>query len=432
MAPQTLTAPTPTDTIAQRSLRKISWRLLPLLCGLYVIAFLDRQNISFATLSMQAEFGMSATAFTLGQVVFFVAYALLEVPSNLALHRFGARRWIARIMFTWGAITILTALVSNSWQFYLARFLLGAAEAGFYPGVLYYLSKWFPSSRRTAAIGVFMLAGPLATILGNPVLGMLDELGGTGGLQGWQWIFVVTGIPALLAVPLVLRRLPDSPERVSWLQDDEKAWLTGQLALEAEAAGPQSGRPLAALRDRRVLALAGFYLCFTLATYGLGFWLPTIVSGFGHLSSGAVGVISAAPFVCVAASLVVVPMLARRRGTPLGWIAALLCLAIAGFTLTASVDSPLLQMVGVTAGAVGSTASQPLVWTTIPRFLAGAAAAAGIATVNAVGNLGGGFGPMGIGVIVDRTGSAVTGLVLLIGVCFVALLATMGLRRMLP
>ncbi|WP_425838714.1 MFS transporter [Streptomyces fractus] len=424
--------PTTTDDVAHSSLRKISWRLLPLLCGLYVIAFLDRQNISFAALTMQSEFRMSATAFTLGQVVFFVAYALLEVPSNLALHRFGARRWIARIMFSWGAVTMLTALVDSRWQFYLGRFLLGAAEAGFYPGVLYYLSKWFPSSRRTAAIGVFMLAQPLANIIGNPALGVLDGLDGAGGLQGWQWIFVVTGIPALLAVPLVLRCLPDSPERVSWLRPDEKDWLSGQLALEAEAAGPQSAHPLAALRDRRVLALAGFYLCFTLATYGLGFWLPTIVSGFGHLSGGAVGVISAAPFVVVAASLVIVPMMARRRGTPLGWIAALLGLAVAGFTLTASVDSPLLQMIGVTAGAVGSTASQPMVWTTIPRFLAGAAAAAAIATVNAVGNLGGGLGPMGIGVIVDRTGSAVSGLILLIGVCFVALLATLGLRRILP
>ncbi|MCP2166438.1 MFS transporter [Goodfellowiella coeruleoviolacea] len=413
-------------------LRKLTWRLLPLLGLLYVIAYVDRSNVGFAKLTLQDELGLSATAFTLGQVFFFVAYALLEVPSNLALHRVGAHRWIARIMLTWGLVTIATMLVSNTWQFYLVRFLLGAAEAGFFPGVIYYLSRWFPSRARAAAIGTFMLAGPISFLIGNPLMGALNDLHGVAGLDGWQWIFVVTGVPAVLMTPVVLWVLPRDPASASWLSPAERSWLTGELAREAAAAGDQPHRPFAVLRDRRVLAMAVFFLCFPLATYGLSFWLPTIVAGFGQLSGTAVGLISAVPYLCVCAGLIAVPRLANRRGTPFTWLAAMLALSVAGFVLAVLAPSPGWQMVGLSIASIGGYSAQPVMWTLVPRFLTGAAAAAGIAAINAVGNLGGGFGPMGIAVLVDQTGSPAVGLSFLIVVSALGLIAVPGLRRVLP
>ncbi|MGW7088211.1 MFS transporter [Streptomyces sp. NPDC054871] len=412
-------------------LKKTALRLLPFLGLLYVIAYIDRSNVGFAKLELQAELGVSATAFTLGQVFFFTAYALFEVPSNLLLHRVGAHRWIARILLTWGLVTIATILVQSTWQFYLARFALGAAEAGFFPGVLYYLSRWFPGSHRGRAIGAFMLAAPVSFIVGNPLMGALMDLDGTWGLTGWQRVFLATGIPAVLIAPVVLARLPAGPEQARWLAADERRWLTDALAADRAEAGEQPGHALAVLRDRRVLTAAVFFLAFPLSTYGLSFWLPTIIDGFGDLTSTEVGFVSAIPYVCVAAGLVVVPRLVARRDTPYLWTAAMLALTVAGFTVTALFGSPVVQMLGLCAAAVGGYAAQPAFWALIPRFLTGAAAAAGIAAVNAVGNLGGGFGPLGIAAVVDSTGSALTGLLFLLAVAVLGLLAVPLLRRAL-
>ncbi|WP_199429385.1 MFS transporter [Qaidamihabitans albus] len=417
--------------IVRSTVRKVAWRLLPLLALLYVIAYVDRSNVGFAKLTLQAELGLSATVFTLGQVCFFVAYALLEVPSNLALHRFGAHRWIARIMLTWGIVTIATMLVSETWQFYLARFLLGAAEAGFFPGVIYYLTRWFPASHRGAAIGMFMLAGPISFIIGNPAMGALNDLHGVWGLAGWQWIFLVTGVPAVLMAPAVLWLLPKDPESASWLRPAERNWLKGRLDAEAAEAGAQPHSAWKVLRDRRVLSMALFFLCFPLATYGLAFWLPTIVDGFGGLSGFGVGLVTAIPYVCVMAGLLVVPRLARTRGTPFGWLALMLGFSAAGFLVAAVAGAPWLQMIGICVASVGGFAAQPVMWGLVPRFLTGAAAAAGIGAINGIGNLGGGFGPMGIAAIVDATGSALTGLAFLIVVSVLGLIGTFGLRRVL-
>ncbi|MEU1662372.1 MFS transporter [Streptomyces sparsogenes] len=412
-------------------LGKAAWRLLPFLCLLYVIAYIDRSNVGFAKLELQAELGVNATAFTLGQVFFFTAYAIFEVPSNLMLHRTGAHRWIARILLTWGLVTVATTLAHTTWQFYLARFALGAAEAGFFPGVLYYLSRWFPGSHRGRAIGAFMLAAPLSFIIGNPVMGALMDLDGTWSLEGWQWVFLATGIPAVLVSPLVLVLLPAGPEQARWLTPDERTWLAGALAADQAEAGEQPHRTLAVLRDRRVLTAALFFLAFPLSTYGLSFWLPTIIDGFGDLTTTQVGFVSAIPYVCVAVGLVVVPRLVARRDTPYLWITAMLALTIAGFTVAALFGSPTVQMLGLCAAAVGGYAAQPAFWALIPRFLTGAAAAAGIAAVNAVGNLGGGFGPLGIAAVVDSTGSALTGLMFLLAVAVLGLLAVPLLRRAL-
>ncbi|NKQ55937.1 MFS transporter [Amycolatopsis sp. K13G38] len=412
-------------------MRKVTLRLLPLLGLLYVIAYIDRSNVGFAKLTLQSELGLSATVYTLGQVFFFAAYAILEVPSNLALHRFGAHRWIARIMLTWGIVTIATALVSTTWQFYLARFALGAAEAGFFPGVVYYLTRWYPESYRGKAIGAFMLAGPVSFIIGNPAMGALDDLNGVWGLHGWQWIFLATGIPAVLLAPVVLWLLPKEPATARWLGENERTWLTGELKAEAERVGAQPHTAWAVLKDKRVLAMSVFFLCFPLATYGLAFWLPTIVKGFGHLSGLTIGAVSAIPYVCVMVGLLVVPRLANRRQAPFGWLALMLAFSVAGLLVAAVGGAPWLEMAGLCVASIGGYAAQPVMWGLVPRFLAGASAAAGIAAINGIGNLGGGFGPMGIAAVVDATGSARTGLYFLVVVSLLGLAGTYGLRRVL-
>ncbi|GAB3278842.1 MFS transporter [Parasphingorhabdus pacifica] len=420
-----------TADAARGTMRKITWRLLPLLGLLYVIAYIDRSNVGFAKLTLQDELGLSATVFALGQVFFFVAYAVLEVPSNLALHRFGAHRWIARIMLTWGIVTIATALVTTTWQFYLARFLLGAAEAGFFPGVIYYLTRWFPASERGSAIGMFMLAGPVSFIIGNPVMGALGDLHGVWGVQGWQWIFIATGVPAVLLAPVVLWALPREPATAGWLTAAERTWLTQRLDAEAAEAGEQPHNPWKVLKDRRVVSLALFFLCFPLATYGLAFWLPTVVEGFGGLSGTSVGVISTIPYVCVMIALLVVPRMAKTRGTPFGWLALMLGFSASGLLIAAFTASPWLQMVGICVASIGGFAAQPVMWGMVPRFLTGAAAAAGIGVINGIGNLGGGFGPLGIAAIVDLTGSPLTGLLFLVAVSLLGMVGVVGLRRVL-
>ncbi|MFI9076747.1 MFS transporter [Streptomyces sioyaensis] len=416
----------------RRVMRAMTWRLMPFLVLLYLVAYVDRSNVGFAKLTLQGDLGLSNLAFTLGQVSFFLAYAVFEVPSNLFLERFGARRWFTRILISWGLVTALTALVSTSWQFYGARFLLGAAEAGLYPGVLYYLTKWYPYRYRARMTGWFMMSTPLAFIIGNPALGVLDGLDGTLGLAGWQWIFVATGVPAVLLGFVTFLLLPDGPESARWLTDAEKGWLVGELAAEATTlSGGKRAGALHVLRDKRVVAMSLFFLCFPLGAYGLSFWLPTIVDGFGHVSPTATGLVTAVPYVFVALGLYVVPKLADRSGSRYPWIAGTAAVGALALAATALVDNHVLQMALMSIAAAGIFAGQPVLWSLPSRFLTGVQAASGIAMINAVGNLGGGFGPMGIGVIVDHTGSAVTGLWFLVAAMAVAACATYGIKRLI-
>ncbi|MGW6754586.1 MFS transporter [Streptomyces sp. NPDC055006] len=413
-------------------MKAVTRRLMPFLVMLYLVAYIDRSNVGFAKLTLQDQLGLSNAAFTFGQVAFFIAYAIFEVPSNVYLDRFGARRWFTRIMLSWGVVTVLTSLVSNDWQFYAARFLLGVAEAGFYPGVLYYLTKWYPYRYRARMTGWFMMSAPLAFIIGNPVMGALDDLDGTFGLEGWQWIFIATGVPAIVLGFVTLRFLPDGPEGVRWLAAEERSWIAGELSAEADALGERGhGSPLRALRDKRVVLLSLFYLCFPLGAYGLSFWLPTIVDGFGGLSTTATGFITAIPYVFVAIGLYVVPKLADRSGTRYPWIAGTAALGALGLAASALTGDHVLQMAFISVAAMCIFARQPVLWSLPSRFLTGIQAASGIAVINAVGNLGGGFGPMGIGVVVDRTGSAVGGLWFLVAAMVIATVATPGIRRLI-
>ncbi|MFD7921842.1 MFS transporter [Streptomyces sp. NPDC059740] len=410
-------------------MRAVTWRLMPFLVLLYLVAYVDRSNVGFAKLTLQHQLGLSNAAFTVGQVAFFVAYAVFEVPGNVWLERFGARRWFTRIMLGWGAVTMLSALVSGSTEFYLARFALGVAEAGFYPGILYYLTKWYPYRYRARVVGAFMLSQPLAFLVGNPVMGAVGGLDGALGLHGWQWIFLVTGAPAVALALVTLRVLPDGPERVGWLDEAGRGWLAAELGAEAEAVGAGHGSPLRALRDRRVVLLSLFYLCFPLGAYGLSFWLPTIVDGFGGLSSAQTGLVTAVPYLFVAVGLYVVPRLADRSGARYLWIGVTAALGAVGLAASALVTDHVAQMALISLAALGIYAGQPVLWTLPTRFLTGLQAASAIALINAVGNLGGGFGPLGIGVIVDRTGSSTTGLWFLVAAMAVAVAGTFGVRR---
>ncbi len=270
------------DDLERTTISRLYLRLMPLLGLIYMVAYIDRQNVSYAKLQMVSDLGLSEAAYGLGASLFFIGYFLLEVPSNLLLERVGARLWFARIMATWGLVTVLLAFTSSATMFYVLRFLLGAAEAGFFPGVLYALTLWFPQANRARAIGSFMLGSAVANAVGAAIGGMLLDMDGALGLHGWQWVFLATGIPAILLVPAVLIILPNGPAAAHWLGDDQKRWLAG--VLDAERAGEHVAdhrNPLWALADKRVLMLCMAYIGFPLAAYGLSYWLPTIVKGFG-------------------------------------------------------------------------------------------------------------------------------------------------------
>ncbi len=302
------------DALGARTIATITWRLMPLLGLMYLIAYIDRQNVSYAKLQMVGDLGLSEAAYGFGASLFFLAYFLFEVPSNVILERVGARVWFTRIMATWGIITILLGFSTGPVMFYVLRFLLGAAEAGFFPGVLYALTLWFPQVFRGRMVGWFMIASAVANAVGAAIGGALLDLDGALGYRGWQWVFIATGVPAVLLAFVVFFILPDRPEKAPWLGADEKRWLADTLAREA-ATTPHTdhSNPFRVLADTRVVLLALLYVAFPLAAYGLSYWLPTVVKGFG-VSNTMNGVINIIPWICVGFALWWVPRHAARTG----------------------------------------------------------------------------------------------------------------------
>lgn len=393
--------------------RKVSVRLLPLLVVIYLFAYIDRTVVGFAQLSMGADLGIGAAAFGLGAGLFFVAYAFLEVPSNLLLTRFGPRRWFARIMISWGLITMAMALAQGPISFYILRFLLGVAEAGFYPGILYLITRWFPGARRGRVVGLFLLANPIALALGSPVAGGLLSLDGTAGLAGWQWLFLVVGLPPVLLAFVVLKWLPDNPSQATWLTEDERTTIAADVDRDDKLVEHVANtHPLAALKDRRVLLLAAAFLAYPLLGYGLSLWLPTIIQGF-EVSAMTTGWLAALPWIAAALALVIVPRRAERRGTPFAHIATTLALAGASLAVGAFLDDPVMQMIALCVAAFGIFAGQPVFWSFPQRMLTGTAAAAGLAFINSVGSIGGFIGPYGVGLVIDGFGAESAGLVFL-------------------
>lgn len=287
--------------LGERTLRKVRRRIMPLIVILYFIAYLDRNNVGFAKLTMSQDIGLSEAAFGLGAGIFFLGYALLEVPSNAGMYKFGARKWIARILISWGIFATAMALVQGETSFYIIRFLLGAAEAGFFPAILFYLTLWFPAAQRVTVLGIFILAQPISNALGAPVSGLLLLMDGIWGLQGWQWLYIIEGLPAILLGCLTPFLMTDRPSHAKWLADDERTWLT--QTMDAELAHRQTHGPhhfLAGLKDRRTIAYSALYFGLVCGIYGLALWLPTIVDALGEFSTTQVGFIVVIPYAIAA------------------------------------------------------------------------------------------------------------------------------------
>ncbi|MCU5774800.1 MFS transporter [Erwiniaceae bacterium BAC15a-03b] len=399
-----------TCKLENRVLRKITLRIVPFIMLLYFIAFLDRVNIGFAALTMNEELGFSPTVFGFGAGIFFIGYFLCEVPSNLILHKVGARIWIARVMITWGLVSGAMAFVQGTTSFYTLRFLLGVAEAGFFPGIILYLSYWFPAQRRAQVTAIFMAAAPLSTALGSPISGALLEMHGLYGFSGWQWMFVLEAVPALILGVVVLFYLTDRPEKAKWLNDEEREWLTTTMAAE-QARRPQQGHQSVwrGLADKRVLALALVYFGTSAGLYTLGIWSPQIIKSFG-MSALAVGFINAIPAVLAVGAMVWWARHSDRHNERTWHVIAACLLAALGLVfagLSGSLVGVILALVLVN---IGISCSKPPLWSMPTLFLSGSAAAAGIATINSIGNLGGFVGPTIIGVIKHQTGSYTNGL----------------------
>ncbi|MDB6094948.1 MAG: Major facilitator superfamily 1 transporter [Verrucomicrobia bacterium] len=372
-------------------MKRVGRRLMPLLVLLLLVAFIDRQNVGFAKLTMLVDTGMSEAVYALGASLFFVGYLIFEIPSTLALHRYGARAWIGRIIFTWGLATVLLGFTANVGMFYFLRFMLGAAEAGFYPGVLYYLTLWFPQSHRARVLAIFTLGSALGNMSGAMISGPLLDLNGALGLAGWQWVFIGTGVPAIALTAVVFAFLPSSPADAKFLSDEEKAMIATALARDTDSAKPAHGNPLACLADPRVFGFALVYSMLAIAHYGATYWMPTVVKGFG-VTASVNGMLNMIPWGLAACMLLLIP---RRLRSDL---AVLKAVSVIGFIgMTAFLASILLpenwqRFTALCIGAPCISLMYPCFWTLPPRFFSGARAAASLAAINSIGNLGGFLG----------------------------------------
>jgi ACS family tartrate transporter-like MFS transporter len=412
-----------------RTIARVTARLIPFLILCYFVAYLDRVNVGFAALTMNKDLGISATAFGLGAGIFFFTYFLFEVPSNLVLARVGARRWIARIMLSWGLLSGAMAFISGETSFYVVRMLLGAAEAGFFPGIIFYLTLWFPAIYRARIVGYFMAAIPLSSLIGAPVSGYILGMDGFGGFKGWQWLFILEAVPALLLSVAVFFYLTDRPGEAHWLGAEERTWLVERLAAEErQREAAERFTVLRSLTNPRVLALALVYFGGVAANYGVSFFLPQVIKAFG-LSNAATGWVTAIPYL-----IGVIAMVGwgrhsdRHHERKLHCAGALLCAAL-GIAGCGLLHDSVLKVVAISIGAAGIFGCLPVFWTLPTAFLSGAAAASGIAVVNAVGNLAGFAGPYITGWLKDATHSYTAGFLVMAGLALASAGIVLALRH---
>ncbi len=394
--------------LEKQTMRRVARRLLPMLIACYFIAYLDRVNVGFASLTMNRTLGFSAAVYGFGAGIFFIGYFIFEVPSNVLLAKVGARIWIARILITWGIISGCTALISGPISFYSVRFLLGLAEAGFFPGIILYLTWWFPSYYRSRIVGIFMAAIPLSNILGSIVSGFLLELDGWMGLAGWQWLFVMEAIPAVILGIAFWAFMTDWPSDAHWLSQAQRDWLVSRLAAEKtrrEAIRSYSLKE--ALLDRRVLLLSLVYFGGTFSGYGLVLFQPQIVHRLSQ-GFGMTGLINAIPYVFGACAMVLWGRHSDHTGERPWHVAIAYSVSAAGLILTALMTDPVFTMVMLVVASMGGSSTGPTFWSLPTAMLSGTAAAGGIALINALGNLGGFFGPYVFGLIKDATGGSFT------------------------
>ena len=420
------------SAVEQRAFRKAVMRLIPLMMVLYLVSFLDRVNIGFAALTMNADLNFTSEIYGWGAGIFFLGYVLLEVPSNLALEKVGARIWICRIMVTWGLISAATAFVTEPGHFYILRFLLGAAEAGFLPGMILYLGYWFPLSMRARYIALFMAAVPLASAVGSPVSALILDMTHTAfGLAGWQWLFIMEGLPACLLGLVVLALLPDGPQSASWLTREEKAAIADRLA--ADQANQASARHSLwpALTDARVLVLGLVYFGVVVGLYGIGLWLPQIMQSMGYATRD-IGLILIVPYALSAVAMLAFGRHSDRKGERILHVAAGAFLGAVGVAASVHAGSHLLAIGAITVASIGIYGALGPFWAVPPLFLRGTAAAAGIALINSIGNLGGFVGPFLVGWTRQATGRFEAGFELLAVLLALAGILVILLGRRLP
>jgi MFS transporter, ACS family, tartrate transporter len=413
------------DALEVRTMAKVSRRLLPYAVIGYFIAYLDRVNLSFAALEMNKDLGFSATVYGAGAGMFFVSYFLLETPSNLVMVRMGARRWLARIMFTWGLLSGAMAFVNSETSFYIVRFLFGAAEAGFFPGIMFFLTLYFPAKYRGHMVSIFMAAAPVSAVIGAPLSTLILGVNGVLGLKGWQLVFVTEAIPALILSVATLWYLQDDPRDAHWLEADEREWLVQRQAAEKrQREAKHDLSVLQVLANPRVLTLgiAGFGIAYSI--YGIVYFLPQIVKQFG-LTNMQTGLVSAIPFAIGAVGMIWYGkrsdrLLERRSHTSI----ALMITAL-GLMATALTPNPYIRLVALSVASFGAFAVLPVFWSMPTAFLSGAAAAAGVAYINSIANIAGFVGPFVMGWIKDATGSFDGGLLVIGAICIISSIATL-------
>lgn len=413
------------DTAAKKAFR----RLMPLMIVCYFVAYLDRANVGFAALHMSKDIGLTAAAFGLGAGLFFLTYFLFEIPSNLMLARYGARRWIARILFTWGLMSGAMAFVTTDTEFYALRLLLGAAEAGFFPGITYFVTLWFPARYRARVMGTFLCAAPISLSLGGPVSGVLLELDGTLGIPGWRWMFFLEALPAIVLSFVVLRYLTDRPHDATWLSPQEKQALAARLAEDADACPPLPHDSLfRALTSARVLLLGLANFAIVVGAYGVSFFLPRIIKEFG-LGDLQTGLISAVPYALAAIAMIWWGKRSDARLERRFHTAAPIVLATLGLIAAALLSDPLAQMAAFSCAAIGCWASISPFWSLCFSQIPTKFAAGAIAAINAIANLGGFTGPAIMGFFRDRTGDFTVGLLILAGINLCAVAIVLFINR---
>jgi MFS transporter, ACS family, tartrate transporter len=409
------------DLLEAPVMGKVTKRLLPFLIACYFIAYLDRVNVGFAALTMNKDLAFTATVFGWGAGIFFIGYFIFEVPSNIALEHFGARLWIFRIMLSWGILSGAMAFIWDSTSFYVVRFLLGVAEAGFFPGIILFLTYWFPASYRARIVGYFMAAIPISSIVGAPLSGFILGIDGVLGLRGWQWLFILEAAPAVLMSFAVLAYLTDGPAKAHWLTPEERAWLSARLGAERRSREAIVKFTLfQALAHPRVLLLGLVYFGIVATNYGLSFWLPQIIKGFGGLTNIQTGFITAIPYVAGAVAMVFWGLRSDRERERKWHIAIPIAVSAIGLAFSAMTEDPILKMSALTLAGLGIFGVLPCFWTLPTALLTGTAAAGGIALINSVGNIAGFVGPFAMGYIKDATGSFMFGLL------FIAALAVLS------
>lgn len=400
---------TPISDVERSTIRKITWRIVPFIVICYFFAYLDRVNVGLASLEMNHEIGLSASIFGFGSGIFFVGYFLFEVPSNLALERFGARRWIARIMITWGIISACMIFVSGAWSFIIVRFLLGAAEAGFYPGVILYITYFFPREYRARIIAAFTVGVPLSLFFGSPISTALLGLHGFAGLSGWKWMFLMEAIPSVLLGFLCLFVLSDRPEKAKWLSDDEKAWLARRLESEKEDDRSERTPLYKVLMQPRVLAGAFIYLGVAASSVGLAVWQPQIIKSFG-LTNMEAGLLNSIPYGVATIAMIVWGRMADRHDSRKPFVIIPLLLIAAALVSTGLVTALIMTIVMLSMAVMATYAFKGPFWAFIAETTPKKDAAVTIAHINAIGGLGSFLGTYAFGIMMDLTGSYSMGL----------------------